>query len=239
MAKAKAKAKSVPATTTVEINGASYPAMRVADLRSRRADYNPRRISDHDRAALQRSIGRFGVVQPVVFNSRSDTIVGGHQRLDAAAAEGIELFPVMVVDLSHAEERALNLSLNRVGGDFDWEGVATVLRDLADSPECKEDGDFMDLAGFTASEIEPLLTAEFSTDGVVELPDDLSLAVEKAVDRVNAGTIAFDEFVELARAFIDSPEPASMSGEREEERAAFHDLIRSAVEGYDDAVGDP
>ena len=58
------------------------------DLRRKAAGYNPRTISDHDLAALGRSMTSFGVVEPVVVNARTDRIVGGHQRVKAAAAGG-------------------------------------------------------------------------------------------------------------------------------------------------------
>ena len=53
------------------------------------ADYNPRKISDHDLGALRWSLRFFGIIEPIVVNRRSGRIVGGHQRVKAAQAEGI------------------------------------------------------------------------------------------------------------------------------------------------------
>ena len=61
-----------------------------ADLAGMGATYNPRKISDHDLEALRKSLRFFGAVEPIVVNKRSDRIVGGHQRVKAAEAEGLE-----------------------------------------------------------------------------------------------------------------------------------------------------
>ena len=83
---------------------------RVADLVP--APYNPRAISDGALAGLGESIGRFGLVQPIIVNARTGHVVGGHQRLKVLEAQGVEATDVVVVDLPEAEEKALNLALN-------------------------------------------------------------------------------------------------------------------------------
>ena len=66
----------------------------IAQLAKMAAPFNPRRMQAHDLAALRRSLRRFGTVEPVIVNKRTDRIVGGHQRVKAAQAEGIETLPV-------------------------------------------------------------------------------------------------------------------------------------------------
>src|SRR6266581_2486276 len=83
------------------------------------APYNPRTISEHDLAALRRSLKVFGTVEPIVVNRRSGHIVGGHQRVRAAEAEEIATLPVVYVDLDDPSEKQLNLALNRISGEFD------------------------------------------------------------------------------------------------------------------------
>jgi DNA modification methylase len=92
--------------------------MKVADLAP--AEYNPRTISDEAMKGLRASLKRFGLVQPVVWNMRSERVVGGHQRLKVLLAEGIEDTEVIVVDLPRSEEKALNASLNNpaIAGEF-------------------------------------------------------------------------------------------------------------------------
>ena len=99
-------------------------------LRQMVAPYNPRQISDHDLAALGRSLATFGVVEPVVVNRKTNRIVGGHQRVKAAEVSGIEELPVVYVDLDESQERQLNLALNRIHGEFEKHKLAQALRSV-------------------------------------------------------------------------------------------------------------
>ena len=45
---------------------------------------NPRRISEDELDALERSLRQFGFVQPVLARREDRTVIGGHQRLVAA-----------------------------------------------------------------------------------------------------------------------------------------------------------
>lgn len=132
-------------------------SMKVEDLVDAKAEYNPRRISRHDFEALCASIRRFGFVEPVVLNTRTGNLVGGHQRVDAAAAIELDSIPVRCVDLDEREERALNIALNRISGDWDWECLAGVVREL-------DDDELVALTGFKDYELEPILGSEWDPD---------------------------------------------------------------------------
>ena len=82
--------------------------------------YNPRTISKEALEGLKASIGRFGVVEPIVWNKRSKRVVGGHQRLKAMQALGYDQVQVCVVDLDDTDEKALNIALNnpKIAGEF-------------------------------------------------------------------------------------------------------------------------
>ncbi len=138
--------------------------LATADLATKAAPYNPRRISGHDLEALRRSLRYFGTVEPIVVNRRSDRIVGGHQRVRAAEAEGIETLPVCFVDLDDPSERQLNLALNKISGEFDIDKLAAVMADL------EQAGADMTLTGFTEAEIEELCCVP-ATPGLAD-PDD-------------------------------------------------------------------
>ena len=53
--------------------------MKIKDLKP--ADYNPRTITDEQLERLKKSIQEFGDLSGIVFNRRTDNLVGGHQRL--------------------------------------------------------------------------------------------------------------------------------------------------------------
>ncbi len=107
------------------------------------ADYNPRNIGELNFNALKKSLEKFGMPQPIIVNRRSGVIVGGHQRLKAAKDLGWESVPVVYVDLSEPQEKALNVSLNsnKLEGFF-TDDLHAFLTDLkTDLPE----DDFKDL----------------------------------------------------------------------------------------------
>jgi hypothetical protein len=91
----------------------------IADLMP--APWNPRKITDEAMHGLQKSIDRFGLVEPVVWNEQTGHVVGGHQRLAALKARGETAVSVVVVDLPESEEKALNVTLNNqaIAGEFD------------------------------------------------------------------------------------------------------------------------
>ncbi len=104
------------------------------------APYNPRleltRDDPHYRK-LKRSIERFGLVEPLLWNKRTGFLVGGHQRLRVLKDLKIEKVSVSVVDLPPEQEKALNIVLNNREAQSDWDlpQLALVLEELADLPE--------------------------------------------------------------------------------------------------------
>ncbi len=137
--------------------------MKVSELAGMVSPYNPRKISDHDMAALRRSLNTWGVVEPVVVNRNTWRVVGGHQRIKAAEAENIAELPVVYVEVDEASEKQLNLALNRIHGDWDTELLEQVLRDLQAA-----EADLA-LTGFTDAEVEALLNPK---DPVEEVDED-------------------------------------------------------------------
>lgn len=113
---------------------------------------NPRRISDEELDALERSMRTFGVVQPVLARREDGVVIGGHQRLTAARRLGMTEVPVIWLDLDVARSRLLNLALNRIGGTWDEQLLARLLGDLALVPELD-----LSLSGFGDDEIAAAL----------------------------------------------------------------------------------
>lgn len=125
------------------------------------AEYNPRRMSQSELRKLERSIDEFGLVEPVV--ARPDgLIVGGHQRVAALRslllARGLSEeevaaheVPVMLVDLDDARAKILNLALNRIQGDWDYDLLSTLLSEM----EASATG--LEITGFDEGEIADIL----------------------------------------------------------------------------------
>lgn len=169
----KARASAAPAPpapsaappTAAELGRVERGELPVSELATMAAPYNPRKISPADLASLRRSISTFGFVEPVVVNRRLGHIVGGHQRVKAAQAEGIATLPVMFVELDAVSERQLNLSLNRISGQWDETALAQVLAELV---EARAD---LELTGFSSTEVESLLKA-LNADAASASEDD-------------------------------------------------------------------
>jgi hypothetical protein len=95
---------------------------KIADLK--RAEYNPRKLSEYQKAHIHASLEEFGMVDFVVINthpSRENVVVGGHQRLTVLAEMGYTHCKCVEVSLPLAKERELNLRLNKNTGSWDEE----------------------------------------------------------------------------------------------------------------------
>ncbi len=110
--------------------------------------YNPRKITRHVLKTLKANIQEFGLVDPLVVNSDM-TIIGGHQRFKACLELGFKEVPCIVLNLSKSKERALNLALNKVTGDWDRTKLEKLLHDI-------ESAD-LGFTGFTDDELAKLV----------------------------------------------------------------------------------
>lgn len=93
------------------------------------ADYNPRKDLQPDDAEWQniaRSLAEFGYVDPIIVN-QDGTIIGGHQRAKVLQAMGQEEVDVVVVNLEKPDEMALNIALNKIGGQWDMDKLRDAL----------------------------------------------------------------------------------------------------------------
>lgn len=114
------------------------------------APYNPRKTlapGDAEWERLVRSIDEFGYVEVMVWNRRTGHLVGGHQRYNVLRHRGVTRAQVSVVDLDEAREKALNLALNKVRGQWDHEALADLLNELGGL-----DGFDVTLTGFDEDE---------------------------------------------------------------------------------------
>jgi len=151
------------------------------------AKYNPRKDlkpGDIEYEQLKKSIKHFGYVDPIIVNKNNMVVVGGHQRLKVLKELGYSDIDVVFVELNDNEEKALNVALNKISGDWDAEKLEDILRDL------KLDTDFDEtLTGFTDEEIETLfgntdeLNDEINNDSIDDnIDNNESLDKDKIKD---------------------------------------------------------
>ncbi len=156
---------------------------------------NPRKDwSGPQQAAFKKSLEEFGDLSGIVFNLTTGQLVGGHKRviefqqdeapqlvkettLAAAAKDGTlcyghvtlksgARFAYREVKWPKAKEAAANLAANKWAADWDWEGVSGLLEEA-------KAGDFdLELTGFTSSEFEPLLAADWAPPAAGAMPEN-------------------------------------------------------------------
>jgi len=134
------------------------------------ADYNPRKAlkaGDSEYEKIKRSIQEFGYVEPVIVNKNGCEdgkylIVGGHQRTKVLKDLGYEEIDCVVVDMDKNKEKALNIALNKITGEWDFDQLAVLMEELK-----LEDYD-LELTGFDFSEAEQLLDSLKDEDDQVE-----------------------------------------------------------------------
>lgn len=162
--------------TKVEIGRA-----KVSDLRF--APYNPRKFSQKLLLSLEKSIREFGLVEPLVVNRRNMRVVGGNQRLAVLRKIGVKEVDVVFVDLDEPHEKALNVALNKISGEWDL----ALLRELLS--ELNVSAIDIELTGFDSHEVEELLSDIGNLD-VEELLNEAD--VSKAVARPAWVVMRFD-----------------------------------------------
>ena len=139
------------------------------------ADYNPRKDlkpGDKEYEKLKRSIDEFGYVDPLIWNKRTSRLVGGHQRLKVLKDMGIDEVDVVVVDMDEEKEKALNVALNKISGDWDKDKLMLLITDLQG-----EDFD-VSLTGFDPEELDDLFKDDMK-DGVKDDNFDVDKELKK------------------------------------------------------------
>lgn len=143
-------------------------------------EYNPRQITDDEMGKLKNSINEFGYVDPIIVNKHNNHIVGGNQRYEALKSLGYTDVDVIFIDEPDLNrEKALNIALNKISGEWDFVKLADIIDDL-------ELNDFdISLTGFDELELEDFgiedktehEPAEIVEDDY-ELEDDIEVTVE-------------------------------------------------------------
>ena len=94
-------------------------------------EYNPRQITDDEMEKLKNSINEFGYVAPIIVNKHNNHIVGGNQRCLALKQLGYTMIDVIYIDEPDInKEKALNIRLNNLSGEWDTNKLQNILDDL-------------------------------------------------------------------------------------------------------------
>jgi hypothetical protein len=163
----------------------------VGDLNRKANPRNPRVITDDQKRMLRKALDTLGDLGGIVYNRATDTLVGGHQRVaefeamdgraplqitnrypqptrNGTVAEGYvllngERFAYREVHWDRNTEAAAMIAANQHGGDFEWQQVSELLKEL--------DGKLdLELTGLPQHELDNLLKSEWTPAAVEPLP---------------------------------------------------------------------
>jgi DNA modification methylase len=140
------------------------------------AKYNPRKAlkqGDAEYEKLKRSLEQFGYVELIVVNTANDnTVISGHQRLNVLKDMGVAEEDCILVELDGDKEKALNIAMNKINGEWDKDKLALLITELQG-----EDFD-VSLTGFDPAEIDDLFKDALA-DGVHDDDFDVEAELEK------------------------------------------------------------
>lgn len=152
------------------------------------AKYNPRidlQPGDKEYQKIKKSIETFGYVEPIIVN-KDMTVIGGHQRLKVLKELGYSEVECVIVNLNKNQEKALNIALNKIGGEWDTEKLEELLLELKNS-------DFdLNVTGFDEDEINDIFS-EYDNDieednfDVKEALEEIEEPVSKSGDMFKLG----------------------------------------------------
>ena len=157
----------------------------IAEIKT--AEYNPRldlKPNFPEYQGIARSLWKWGIVEPLVWNEETGNLVSGHQRIKMLAARGIETVLVSVVHLSAEQEKALNLALNRIEGYWEESKLSALLEELQEVGLVEE-------TGFSSEEIEALLAEVTNFEPVLVEPEPVEVVCPRCNSAFSADLSLF------------------------------------------------
>ena len=173
------------------------------------SEYNPRVMDQSEMDKLSQNLEEFGLVDPIIINLQNNHIIGGHQRYAVLRNqcgtdvdyENKELNLLRLGDVGWVfddtelkiqdenHEKALNVSLNNISGDWDWDKLDTLLSDL------NEQHFNIDLTGFNDFELD---IDDFKLDigSFSETNTTATTETTPEEDEIDRETIDLDDTVE-------------------------------------------
>jgi hypothetical protein len=115
-------------------------------------DKNPR-INDHAVDAVAKSIETFGFNVPILCD-QNYAIIAGHTRWKAAKKLGLDMVPVITLEMNDTQRKAFSVADNKLSSLADWNDdlLCSIFEELR-----SEEFDLFSI-GYTSVEIEALLT---------------------------------------------------------------------------------
>lgn len=143
------------------------------------AEYNPRKAltpEDKEYQDILNSIDHFSYVDPIIVN-KDGTVIGGHQRITVLLDMGYTEADVVVLDIDKNDEKALNVALNKITGEWDDLKLKDLLLEL-------DLGDYdISLTGFNNDDLNNLVELFEVEPEITEDDYDAEQAYEDTVSK--------------------------------------------------------
>ena len=165
--------------------------------------YNPRQITDIELNNLKNSIQEFGYIEPIIINTINNHIIGGNQRAKALIELGYKTVPAIHIAIEDPiKEKACNVALNKISGEWDEELLMDVLNEIQLS-------DFnINLTGFDNIELNELNieNQELSDDSLFEKDDEIYYFPNEEIQQdIIDGWVIYDTLEEYIANIMDIP----------------------------------
>ena len=220
--------------------------IKITDIKP--AEYNPRNISTEELTKLKNSINEFGLVDPIIINLKNNKIIGGHQRYEVLINQHMldndfygELNLIRMGDIGwiftdtdltitdEDHEKALNLALNKISGEWDFEKLGEILDELT-----LNEFD-IELTGFTDLDVKDieLYEEDYEKDEFDNLVEEYEIKHESNKNEswfyveFYEETEKYDELVELLKPYLNT-------GLHEIDNDFFYDLITQRINSDND-----
>ena len=192
---------------------------------------NPRIIKDDKFKKLVQSIKDFPEmlnIRPIVVN-KDMIILGGNMRYKACKEAGLKEIPIIVTDLTEAQQREFLIKDNTSGGEWDWE----VLKNEWDTEELDEWG--LDIPTFETDEVLEAEEDDFNGTPTEEPITVLGDLYEIGEHRLLCGdSTCSDTVAKLMNGekadivFTDPPYGVDYEGINNDDRGGLEELLRGA-----------
>ena len=149
---------------------------------------NPRiQLSEKDLEFQQidKSLEKFGNLQPVVINIPTGYLLSGHQRVVVSKARGVKEIEALFVELDPNLEVEAMVAINKITGRWDFPKLANILQDFGQLP-----GFDLKSIGFTAPDLSNIL------DNYLSSKED-SFNFNAAIESIDVSITKKGDLVEL------------------------------------------
>ena len=180
-----------------------FQKFKTADIKRskiKKADYNPRKITEANKKRLRKAIKEHGLVMPIIWNEKTGNCVSGHQRLtvlDSIHKKKDYELTVAIINVDEKEEIKINVLLNNENlmGEFDGLMMAEI-KDIAPDLDFKQD------LGFEQFDLDVMFGGEYKETEDIEEAREYSQELanrkkeynEKVASRSNKISIDDDNY---------------------------------------------